>query len=273
MSLLSPPASNRPVVDRATAERIPPDGPAPALLAELQVEPASADLRISVLGLPNESADRSQRVQAALADLRDGYEFALSLGRDVWDFAVEIEDLQAHGLRANELRWLIFKGWVVHAHEVAARSSERRSFTAGGPGRFDRTSCFALTPAGARLLERLLPGPIEPTADEATCDALIPRWDQERQELRLADYLIKRFKVPANTQGLVLGTFQEEGWPARIDDPLPGHPEQDRKRRLHNTINALNRNQIHPFIRFLGDGRGEGIRWELTSQASFLQSG
>ena len=162
----------------------------------------------------------------------------------------------------------------MHAHEVTGRSSERRSFTAGGPGRFDGASCFVLTPAGARLLERLLPPPAdaEETSSEPNCDTIVPRWDQERQELRLAQYLIKRFKAPASTQGLVLCTFQEENWPPRIDDPLPGHPEQDRKRRLHNTINALNRNQIHPFIRFLGDGRGEGIRWELSSQASWMKS-
>jgi len=81
---------------------------------------------------------------------------------------------------------------------------------------------------------------------------MVPKWDPQRQELRLAQYLIKRFKVPASTQRVILATFEEEKWPPRIDDPLPGHPEQDRKRRLHNTINALNRNQIHPLVSFLG---------------------
>ena len=271
MSLLATPRPNRlPTVESA-----------PALRTRLPVDQDSSDpapndlqLHFTELGLPSESHERWLRIQAALSDLRDGYEFAMSLGREVWDFAVEIEVLQERGLRANDLRWLIFKGLAVHAHEVTSRSSDRRCFTAGGPGRFDAASCFTLTPAGARLLERLLPGPPEPSssASEPTAELIVPRWDQERQELRLAQFLIKRFKVPANTQGLVLSTFQEENWPARIDDPLPGHPEQDRKRRLHNTINALNRNQIHPLVRFLGDGRGQGIRWELSSQAGWLKS-
>ena len=40
-------------------------------------------------------------------------------------------------------------------------------------------------------------------------------------------------------------------------------PEQEPKQRLHTTVNALNRNQKNHLIRFRGDGRGEGIRWEL----------
>ena len=257
------------------ADRAPASLPPSGLDTAYPINPTPSELQLAELGLPSESHERWQRLQAALADLRDGYEFASSLGREVWDFAVEIEGLQQRGLRANELRWLIFKGWVVHAHEVTENSSERRRFTAGGPGRFDASSCFVLTPAGARLLERFLPPPGGPATAtvEPAADQVVPRWDQERQELRLAQFLIKRFKAPANTQSLVLSTFEEENWPARIDDPLPGHPEQDRKRRLHNTINALNRNQIHPFIRFLGDGRGEGIRWELSSQASWMTLG
>ncbi len=61
---------------------------------------------------------------------------------------------------------------------------------------------------------------------------------------------------------MVLTAFEEEAWPVRIDDPLPPHPEQDPKRRLHDTITSLNRHQRRPLIRFVGDGSGEGIRWE-----------
>ncbi len=108
------------------------------------------ELQLAELGLPSESHERWQRIQIALSDLRDGYEFASSLGREVWDFAVEIEGLQQRGLRANELRWLIFKGWVVHAHEVTQNSSERRRFTTGGPG--------ASTPRVASCSHRPAPG-------------------------------------------------------------------------------------------------------------------
>ena len=76
--------------------------------------------------------------------------------------------------------------------------------------------------------------------------------------------IVKRFKWQAVNQELVLGAFQEDGWPAVIDDPLPPKPEQDSKRRLHDTIKALNRNQLHKAIRFHGNGTGEGIRWSLV---------
>jgi hypothetical protein len=61
-----------------------------------------------------------------------------------------------------------------------------------------------------------------------------------------------------------LSAFEEDRWPPVIDDPLPPKPEQDTKRRLHDTIKALNRNQHRDAIRFHGNGTGEGIRWELT---------
>jgi hypothetical protein len=32
---------------------------------------------------------------------------------------------------------------------------------------------------------------------------------------------------------------------------------------LHDTINTLNRHQKHLLVHFLGDGTGEGVRWEL----------
>jgi hypothetical protein len=89
----------------------------------------------------------------------------------------------------------------------------------------------------------------------------IPVWDRERQELRLGDVVVKQFKVPAVNQERVLAVFEEEGWPVRIDDPLPPIGDQDPKARLHDTIVALNRNQKHPLIRFYGDGTGQGVRW------------
>ena len=59
------------------------------------------------------------------------------------------------------------------------------------------------------------------------------------------------------------------GYAAEGDDPLPMHPDMLPKRRLHDTIKSLNRNQKTAQIRFMGDGTGEGIRWELaTAQLS-----
>ena len=48
--------------------------------------------------------------------------------------------------------------------------------------------------------------------------------------------------------------------------PLPPQVGQDPKRRLHDTINSLNRKQKARLIRFQGDGSGEGVRWEFLSE-------
>jgi hypothetical protein len=67
-------------------------------------------------------------------------------------------------------------------------------------------------------------------------------------------------------QEAILIAFEEERWPPRIDDPLPGSPDLLPKRRLHDTIKSLNRNQKNRLVRFMGDGTGEGVRWELVSE-------
>ena len=85
--------------------------------------------------------------------------------------------------------------------------------------------------------------------------------------------VVKQFKVPALNQERILAAFEEEGWPVHIDDPLPPHPEQDPKRRLHDTINSLNRNQKKPLIQFLGNGNGQGIRWELSRRGAVESDG
>jgi len=100
-------------------------------------------------------------------------------------------------------------------------------------------------------------------ADNGKPDRPVPVWDQHRRALSVGDVLVKQFKVPAPNQIVVLSVFQEESWPIRIDDPLPPCGECDSKRRLHDTINALNRSQKVSLIRFCGDGSGEGVRWEL----------
>ena len=53
---------------------------------------------------------------------------------------------------------------------------------------------------------------------------------------------------------------------AKIDDPLPRNPQIDPQRRLHDTINSLNRNQRHQLLHFGADGLGRGVRWELITK-------
>jgi hypothetical protein len=208
------------------------------------------------------------RIEAGLSLLHEAYEYARQLQRPAWDFAVEIHRLRAAGLTNSDLRWLACQSLVEHAAELTRAGQDGRVFRPTGPLTFTKTTCFILTETGA--LERqgcldTVPAPQEPAPLFTTPGAsVVPQWDKERQELRLGKLVVKRFKVPAPNQEMILAAFQEEQWPPRIDDPLPPHPDQDAKRRLHDTINTLNRHQKQPLIHFSGDGSGEGVRWQLN---------
>lgn len=217
-----------------------------------------------------------RRGQEALRLLAEAYAYSRELRRGVWDFAVEINTLRAAGATPSELRWLICKGYVVHASEITMPGDTTRTFRrppAAGL-MFGHKTCFALTDAGFVFAAHLIDGPLlsqrqaapSPRADNADSPASSapakPTWDRDRQELRWGQVVVKQFKVPAPNQERILAAFEEEGWPVHLDDPLPPAAEQDPKRRLHDTINSLNRNQKRPLLRFVGDGSGEGLRWE-----------
>jgi hypothetical protein len=76
---------------------------------------------------------------------------------------------------------------------------------------------------------------------------------------------VKRFKVPARNQELILTAFEEEEWPSQLDDPLPPTARVDSKQRLHDAIVRLNRKQKQELLVFRGDGTGRGIIWEFRN--------
>lgn len=90
-----------------------------------------------------------------------------------------------------------------------------------------------------------------------------PTWDIQLRELRYEGKIVKRFRVAAQNQEMVLSAFEEDGWPAYIDDPLPPTGDRLPQVRLQQTIQQLNRHQITPIIHFRGNGRGDGIMWAL----------
>ena len=260
--------------------------------------------------LPVSHFELALRLHTALTRLRLSYDYARDLDLDLWDFAVEIQELRAEGVSNNDLRWLVCKGFVLHADEITSLGDNRRTFQTIGRLNFCKRTCFVLTEEGAKLVLELrgresnehIPllsangcahgdkenGPggnghrlvAFADADAETplpqVPVLTPKnasppsrpcWDRDRQELRVGTLIVKQFKVPAPNQETILAAFQEEGWPHRIDDPIPPHPDKEPKRRLHDTIISLNRNQRTPLIRFLGDGSGQGVRWEPTDHA------
>jgi len=222
---------------------------------------------------PKDSVEQScrfeivPRFQAALSVLLEAYDYARELGRSVWDFAVEIHFLRVAGLTNSDLRWLVCSEFVAHAAEMTRTAQDSRVFHRTGTLTFTKETCFVITRLGAEFVSQghttaAQSDELQHPLTAPTGSPQVPQWDKERQELRLGDLVVKQFKVPAPNQELILATFEEEGWPTRVDDPLPPHPEQDSKRRLHDTITTLNRHQKHRLIRFSGDGSGEGVRWE-----------
>ena len=217
-----------------------------------------------------------RRSRQALRLLMEARQYAREVQRDVWDFAVEIDTLRQAGCTNSEFRWFVCKGYVDHAKETTLAGEDARAFRrqqrpAGLT--FSRRTCFVLTEAGSRFACSVLTEPLADTpcgliaCSKPTDESLVapkPQWDRERQELRFGDIVVKQFKVPAANQERILAAFEEEDWPVRIDDPLPPNSDQDSKRRLHDTINSLNRNQKQNLIRFVGDGSGQGVRWELA---------
>jgi hypothetical protein len=218
-----------------------------------------------------------QKVLAAcrpgLTILLEAVEAARELQRDVWDFAVEIHNLRSAGLTNTDLRWLVCNGYLEQAIETTRPQAAQRTFRPARNLMLCNRSCFVLTPAGAALARREgftprkrgTPDPHPLPAEPWAAQAKIPRWDAARHELRWGAKLVKRFRVPALNQELILAAFEEEGWPPHLDDPLPSSGDTDAKQRLHDTIKRLNRHQVHRLLHFRGDGNGTGILWELRS--------
>ncbi|MGO9110091.1 MAG: hypothetical protein ACLP9L_12735 [Thermoguttaceae bacterium] len=99
---------------------------------------------------------------------------------------------------------------------------------------------------------------------------LKPAWEARCRELRVGELLVKKFRVPAGNQELVLSAFEEEGWPAYIDDPLPMKSEIAPKQRMHNVITRLNGSQLALILHFHGNGNGNAIGWQLLPANSCL---
>lgn len=207
----------------------------------------------------------SQSVQRGLLLLRKASEYAQDVGCDIWQFAVEIHRLQEAGLSNCDLRWLLAKQLMTSAREITQPSDERRRFISQDGLGLAANTCFVLETGGLAAAARVVPGSARLLPRVTASEPLQPVWDSSLRELRVGAAVVKRYRVPAPNQELILSAFHEEGWTRRIDDPLPQVPNITPKRRLQAAIMCLNRNQRAQLIRFRGNGRGDGIRWELRT--------
>ena len=71
----------------------------------------------------------NSRIAEALTLLREADEAARTVGRDTWEFAVEIGQLRAAGLTNADLRWLLCEGitWQLTVARLAASPDLPRS--------------------------------------------------------------------------------------------------------------------------------------------------
>jgi len=228
---------------------------------------------------PRHSEVRSH-LHEALGLLLQANEYALELEQDVWDFAVELHVLRGAKLTNSDLRWLIGKGFVEHAIEITGPNDSVRCFRRTALLTLADTTCVVLTRAGVAAAREACSAEqvvalvrpqvaicgVMPTDDVPS----LPKWDCQRRQLRVAGEVVKEFKLPSPNQEMILTAFEEDGWPPRIDDPLPPQPQLDPRRRLHDTIKSLNRKQKNCLMRFMGDGSGEGVRWEMTLRQSAI---
>jgi hypothetical protein len=212
-------------------------------------------------------------IRSALELLGEAYACAWGLGRRPWDFAVEIDSLWRSGLTNSGLRWLLCQGYAEHAREVGDRGADERCFERLGLLTITGRTCVVLTPAGVELARRLVGGArgsrhaeaVPRSAARAGRVPILPAWDEGCRELWLGAALVKRFRQPAGSQETILAAFEEDGWPPRIDDPLPGRLGIDPKQRLHDTIKNINRGQANRLILFRGDGTGCGVCWGVRA--------
>jgi len=237
-----------------------------------------AMVKASPDGAAPQEAPHPERLRSGLDLLLEAYHYAHDADRSAWDFALGLAPLRAAGLGCSELRWLVCKGYVEHKREITDGADSGRAFCDGPPLILQRRSQFVLTDAGVDFaaahlnhqtasLPALSPSSSLNGSPPITADvpAALPHWDAELRELCVDGRLVKRFRVPSPNQERVLSAFQEEGWPARIDDPLPPDGDYAPKHRLRDTIKSLNRHQVHSLLRITGDGTGEGIRWHPTT--------
>jgi hypothetical protein len=232
-------------------------------------------------------------LRVGLALLFQAYCYSRNANVNVWEFALEIEKLYATGLTVSDFRWLVAKEFVEHGRELSVYGNPHRRFQTAAGLYFESGTCAVLTPKGAAFVRRLLTEPVLPpesavsverasypnreplvvanesipvgvkTGNGAQHIVAKPHWAPMRRELCLEGTVVKRYRVPARNQEVILSAFEDDGWPEHVDDPLPVRNGVDPKTRLHDAINRLNHSQENPLVRFHGNGSGTGVFWKL----------
>lgn len=217
-------------------------------------------------GVDSSSAHRwkyNPHLKGGLSLLLDGYLYACELGRDRWEFAVEIELLHSSGLNNNDLRWLIGKGYADHILETTSKGKGRRSTFRSGRLALPEKSCIILTDAGVKFTQEALalPEPCVPKSGLESQSSSVPYWDAETHSLYWQERLIKHFKHEAPFQEAILEAFQANKWTRFVVVTLPKEEGMNPKERLRVTIKNLNRS-CGGTVQFTQEGNGGRVGWQ-----------
>src|SRR5438094_2533225 len=160
------------------------------------------------------------QLRPALQTLLRASSYADECRADRWQFAVDLAELTASGATLTDIRWLIHRGFVLHGKETTVPGDAQRSFRPLPATAISADAHLVLSPAGAKELEAGIRGltskspgevsseaPIE-RGDSVEATAAKPEWDVSRRELRYQGQVIKRYRVPAKNQELILTAFQ-----------------------------------------------------------------
>ncbi len=156
-----------------------------------------------------------EQTRPALHLLLRAYVYASEADDEPWHFAVELADLRLGGLMPSDLRWLITQGLLEIQNEDAGPPPSGNGNGHSAEPSFCDGSHFLPTPAGFHRLRDILENPAAPASElpqPASFIPVKPLWDPTLRELRVGEILVKRYRVPAKTQELILNAFQEEDW-------------------------------------------------------------
>ncbi len=228
-----------------------------------------------------ESTRSHERACAILGTtIRDGIEhlgrawvLAHDAERPLPEFGVELQCLHELGLKNSELRWLLCKGYIEHYWDLTLPGERGRTTRRTLSLRFSKRSCFAMTQAGWEFAEQFNYTPqmqtrhdTHPDADERRATST-PVWNAMSRQLTVDGFVLKTFQVPSSNQELILTAFEEEGWVAQIDNPLPPSKSVNCRTRLNQTLYRLNRSLVPPLIHF-SCSNGHRVYWVPTNRQS-----
>jgi len=220
-----------------------------------------------------DSTPAELRLNAALQQLLEAHEHAQKLGRNVWQFALEISYLCSLGPRHTDLRWLVWRGYVEHGVEETMCEHTERVFRRLKNLMLTPQTCVVLTPKGVFFAQHVLGSRPETTKNDvprriSTADSSqaeeIPVWDGEQHTLFWRQRAVRHFKRLAPAQEGLLKALEAHTWRHSLSVNLLSGlcgPKGLNRQRLRAIIENLSRG-LRPNLRIRLEGNGSRVDWE-----------